>query len=166
MSKPIDLEGKRFNRLIVVGLGNPTKSGQKTWLCICDCGNAKEVRHGDLRNGKSLSCGCIQKEELKNRSRIHGKSRTPIYNSWLSMKSRCLNKNNKHYADYGGRGITICKEWLVFENFYADMGDRPDGLSLDRVDNMGNYEPSNCRWANWITQNNNRRPRSVSKLVT
>jgi hypothetical protein len=165
MSKPIDLIGKRFDRLIVVGLGNPTKSGQKTWLCNCLCGKAKEIRHGDLMNGKSSSCGCSHKEMLQKRSRIHGMSRKPIYNTWISMKARCLNPSSTDFESYGGRGINICKEWLDFENFYADMGDRPKGLSLDRINNMGNYEPSNCRWADSITQANNRRPRNSSKLV-
>ena len=165
MSKPIDLIGKRFDRLIVVGLGNPTKSGQKTWLCNCLCGKAKEIRHGDLRSGKSLSCGCIRKDMLIYKSKVHGMSKKPIYNTWLSMKARCFNKLSVNYASYGGRGITVCKEWLEFEKFYADMGDRPEGLSLDRIDNMGNYEPDNCRWADWITQNNNRRPRNSSKAA-
>lgn len=163
MSKPMDLIGQRFGKLLVVGLGSPTKSGQKTWLCNCSCGSAKEIRHGDLMNGKSSSCGCSHKEMLQNRSRIHGMSRKPIYNTWVSMKARCLNPSSTDFQSYGGRGIKICKEWLEFENFYADMGDRPKGLSLDRINNMGNYEPSNCRWADNITQANNRRPRNSNR---
>ena len=165
MSKPIDLIGKRFDRLLVVGLGSATKSGQKTWLCNCLCGKAKEIRHGDLINGKSSSCGCSHKEMLQNRSKTHGMSRKPIYNTWVSMKARCLNPSSTDFESYGGRGIKICNEWLDFENFYADMGDRPEGLSLDRINNMGNYEPNNCRWADNITQANNRRPRNSSKVV-
>jgi hypothetical protein len=164
MTKSMNLIGERFNRLLVIDLGNKSKSGQKTWFCKCDCGNFKEIRHGDLRNGRSTSCGCIQKEMLKQRFRTHGMAKKPIHNIWLSMKARCLNPLSNDYANYGGRGIKICDRWLKFENFYADMGDKPDGLSLDRIDNMGDYSPENCRWADWFVQANNRRARSIYRL--
>lgn len=96
--------------------------------------------------------GTVRKSNI-----IHGMKGTPTYMSWMSMKSRCNNPNNVSYKNYGGRGITVCKRWYNFKNFYEDMGQKPNGLSLDRIDNDGNYEPSNCKWSTWVEQNNNKR---------
>lgn len=95
----------------------------------------------------------------------HGKSKTPEYHAWVNMKDRCLNPKHKQYKDYGGRGIQICERWLKLENFFKDMGERPSGLTLDRINNDGNYEPSNCKWATWKEQQNNRRPRLSRELM-
>lgn len=123
------------------------------WKCICDCGKEKKVRDLSLRRDESKSCGCFQLEI----SVTHGVSKSSTYKSWEMMRQRCLNKNYDRYSDYGGRGIKICDRWLDFNNFLNDMGEKPAGLSLDRIDVNGNYEPSNCKWSTMKEQNRNRR---------
>lgn len=128
------------------------------WLCECSCGGEKTVRGGALTSGNVISCGC--RANLSLHSVTHGMTGQAEYIAWKAMKARCLNPNHKSYAGYGGRGISICKEWeCSFENFFRDMGFRPSELhSVDRIDNDGNYEPSNCRWATKAEQTRNRRP--------
>lgn len=128
-------------------------------MYLCSCGNKKEIRESHVRSGDTTSCGCIKKQP-----KTHGNTGTPTYNSWLSAKGRCLNKNNTAYPDYGGRGITFCTSWQYsFENFLEDMGERPSANhSLDRIDNSKGYCKSNCRWATKKQQANNRRKRSGS----
>ncbi len=133
--------------------------------CRCTCGTEKEVRLDVLKSGNSKSCGCLRTEMSKKRlvsyltTHGHAKSagRSPTYASWVSMRQRCFNKQQRRYSDYGGRGILICERWNSFENFLADMGERPYGTSLDRIDNGGNYEPGNCRWVTCAEQNKNKR---------
>lgn len=156
-----DMAGKKFGRLTVIEpLGDPDKIHTK-WRCICECGNTVTPRCDGLRAGNSKSCGCMQKEAAAasgRASRTHGKSHSPEYNSWHSMKSRCYNPNETGYHHYGGRGITVCDRWLnSLDDFIADMGPRPKGTTVGRINNDGNYEPSNCRWETWPEQARNKR---------
>ena len=149
----------KHNKLTQVEYKYKKKSGTY-WLFICECGNEKVINLYRVRSGHVKSCGCLAANLFK---RTHGCRNKPIYYVWRSMKRRCLNTNTSSYKNYGGRGIKVCARWMKFENFYADMGEKPEGMSLDRIDNDGNYEPSNCKWSTRIEQGNNTR---VNRLIT
>lgn len=150
-----DLAGKRFGKLFVKEQSANDKNGKTMWLCACDCGSFKVIRGNRLRSGEAVSCGCSHF--------THRMSNTPIYKVWSSMLSRCRNKNDAGFANYGGRGVMVCKRWECFELFLADMGERPSAKhSIDRFPNQnGNYEPGNCRWATRTEQNRNKRTNRI-----
>ena len=139
----------------------PSGQFRGMWHCRCSCGNDKVIEGGSLREGKSRSCGCLSAELTSQREWKHGQSHTREHLSWLGMTSRCRNPNNQDYRDYGGRGITVDPRWLGedgFQNFYADLGPKPSAKhTLGRIDNDGNYGPSNCEWQLAIPQANNKR---------
>lgn len=156
MPARIDLTEKQFGRLRVQGYAG-LFNGKVFWACRCECGKDACVAGHLLRSGKTTSCGCYRAELMSKTKRKHGMSCTPEWNVYSSMKSRCLNPADPKFRNYGGRGITVCARWLEsFSNFYADMGPRPMGRSLDRIDVNGNYELINCRWATATQQAQNK----------
>lgn len=167
MGSFIDLTNQTFGRLTVLSRSHKGPHGVWFWNCRCSCGNTCVKRGYHLRNGSVKSCGCLEKENLKKIHDLqirHHQSKTPLYKVWKSMKSRCLNHNNKRYARYGGRGITICEDWLtrfeIFEKWALENG-YTEGLTLDRINNDGNYCPENCRF---VTIKKNNRNSSMTKL--
>lgn len=167
MPKLIDLTGQRFGRLTVVDRCGCTSDGHSAWLCKCDCGKTSVVNGRYLTHGNTTSCGCFHKEMLSKRSTTHRKVHTRLYSIWTNMISRCTNEKVPCYHCYGGRGITVCDEWKNdFMTFYewAMANGYADNLTIDRADNDGNYEPSNCRWITMKEQSQNRRKREVKNV--
>lgn len=158
MATRTDLRRRRFTRLKVLASAGSTWDGHAQWSCVCDCGNEITVRSKNLLSGNTKSCGCLK---LEGNNFRHGHALTysasPTYRSWQKMRSRCNNPRNNRWEEYGGRGISVCRRWDVFENFLADMGERPEGTTLDRINVDGDYKPGNCRWATPKEQRENRR---------
>lgn len=159
--KFLDMAGMRFGMLLVLGYSR-TVNKKAMWRCKCDCGTACEVTGSYMRCGHTASCGCFRAIATAQNKTTHGMTsggrKQGTYRSWQDMKQRCLNKKHMHYQDYGGRGIAICKRWVnSFDDFFSDMGKCPDGYTLGRKENNGNYEPGNCRWETYIEQGANKR---------
>lgn len=158
-----DLTGRKFSRLKVDSRAGTSKHQKSLWNCTCDCGNHVVVDTSTLTQGNTKSCGCLRTDELQRRG-FRKDIGTKTYRIWQAMLNRCRNKNVPHYCNYGGRGITVCDRWANYENFVSDMGKCPEGdMSIDRIDNDGNYEPGNCRWATRKEQNRNKRG---NRLIT
>lgn len=160
MPEIINLVGQRFGRLLVKSRAPYQKYKGPLWRCLCDCGSEIITTTGNLKFGRARSCGCLQKEVTSKRSTKHGEHGSRLYTIRKGMLSRCFNPKAPNYKDYGERGIGVCKEWREsYEAFrdWAISNGYADGLTLDRIDNQGNYEPSNCRWITQAEQNRNKR---------
>ena len=172
MGNFIDLTGQTFGKLTVLEYVGLSKGSRTSWLCQCDCGNTTITIAHSLRRGNTKSCGCVKKEKIRNMTTKHSMANTRFYKIWTGMKTRCSNKNTINYKDYGGRGITICEEWLDFNNFKDDMyedylkhveefGEKQ--TTLDRIDVNSSYCIENCKWSDYTEQANNRRIRKNAK---
>lgn len=156
-----NLVGKKFNRWTVISFSHKKERNRYYWNCLCECGNTAKVSFSNLKYGLSKSCGCLRRETSATINCSHHLSSAPIYIVWQNMLSRCNKPNNKSYKRYGGRGIKVCERWYKFENFLEDMPGWTEGLTLDRINVNGNYEPENCRWATLEEQGNNKRNNRV-----
>lgn len=152
--------GDTFGSWTIVGEACRTPCGRRRFTCKCACGSTRDTNLVHLVSGRSRDCGCGRKATLSMVKATHRMVGTPTHQSWRAMVQRCRNVNHASYKNYGGRGISICPYWREFDNFFTSMGARPLGKTLDRIENNGNYEPGNCRWATPIQQARNKRKRS------
>lgn len=158
MAKKVDMVGQRIGRLKVISEAGRNKRKKVIWKCECDCGKIKTISRSSLQAGRTLSCGCQGRENRLRACTKHGWYGSPEHKSWRAMRDRCRNLKHSAYKNYGGRGITICKRWDDFRNFLKDMGVKPSNKhTIERRDNNGNYEPSNCMWDTVANQNKNKR---------
>lgn len=161
--KAVDLTGHRFGILTAIKVSR-IRAKKRLWLCRCACGNEAEVRTDDLRSGKQVSCGCHKDAQTAARNKAnakHGMTHTGVYRSWFAMRDRCEDPQSPSWQWYGAKGVKVCDRWQDFLAFYEDMGHRPEGHTLDRIDPTGNYEPGNCRWATPKEQRANQRDTTV-----
>lgn len=167
--KKQNLSGRVFGRLVVIKPAKPGKGRAARSLVWCTCGVSKIVLNPSLLDGCSKSCGCLQSEKagerLRKRNLRHGMYGTPTYKSWIGMGTRCTNRNTVGWKIYGGAGVTVCTRWRKFENFLADMGIRPEGTTLGRYGDAGNYQPENCAWQTPAEQGLERRKKFAAKLA-
>ena len=167
--KTTDLTNEKFERLLVVKRAGSNKYGRARWKCVCDCGNVLDVDSRSLISGNTKSCGCLKNEAISTRNKKHGYSKTHIYFVWQKMIERCNKKSDKSYHNYGGRGISVCKEWEdSFIAFLDDMGETyKEGLTIERIDNSKGYSKDNCKWVSHKEQaRNTRRNRHIKVLIT
>lgn len=158
MTKRIDLAGMKFGAWLVVEYAGCNELGQPSWKCECGCGTKRVVVGQTLRTGASKSCGCEKPSKIAIARTKHGESnRTREYSAWQAMRNRVRPDNERNRKWYADNGVTVCERWDSFSNFLSDMGRCPHGMSLDRINPYGNYEPNNCRWADAVTQRNNHR---------
>lgn len=161
MSAFNNITGMTFGRLMVMRRAQ-TLNRSIRWECLCECGNTSVSRSQNLLSGHTQSCGCIQREKVTTHGHTKNGVSRKMYGAWRGIVARCTKPRDRHWAMYGGRGITVCGQWLKFENFFADMGEPPTAQhSIDRIDNSGNYEPGNCRWATKKEQSRNTRANRI-----